>query len=113
MKKAIFLLTALFMLGIMNVSFAQAGTNGVAAKSASATKSAKAKKYYCTKCNYSSTKAGKCPTDHASLVKDGTYYCPSCNMTSTKAGECGMCHEAYVKMDGKKKRAGNESEERD
>lgn len=60
-------------------------------------------KYCCTKCSYTSAKAGKCPTCKTTLVKEGTYYCTKCDgVTSAKAGKCPKCGGTMVKMEVKK-----------
>jgi len=32
-------------------------------------------KYWCSRCDYSSAKAGSCPIHHTSLIKEGLYFC--------------------------------------
>jgi rubrerythrin len=55
--------------------------------------------YCCRKCNYTSTKAGTCPVDKISLIKEGMYFCPEDGTTKDLSGNCPKCGRKMKKME--------------
>ncbi|MCO4294776.1 hypothetical protein NF867_18075 [Solitalea sp. MAHUQ-68] len=98
MKKLILLfVTCAFALG----AYAQEVPT-MAAKTSSHKHTASVVKFWCPKCDYSSTERGDCPTDHVALIKEGDYYCKDHNNEiSAQPGKCPQCHKKLSKMTAK------------
>ncbi|HEY4798661.1 MAG TPA: hypothetical protein VII99_06235 [Bacteroidia bacterium] len=75
--------------------FGQTQTNPT---SKSAVKS-KESVYRCMKCDFTSNKAGKCPTDKIPTVKEGNYYCETDFFSQAKPGKCVKCKKMLVKLE--------------
>ncbi len=91
MKNLILVIAAICFVAIVSAQnatpAAKPASTQAAAAAAATTKATPVFWYGCPKCDFTSQKEGKCPTDQSSLVKDHSYFCAD-GSVSEKAGKC-------------------------